>query len=308
MPTLDLPGADSWGEDDNARHYDAFAGQYPMYRETSRDLIALARPSSDATVLDLACGTGTTTGEALAALGPDGRVIGVDKSAAMLAIAAQSTADQRATWIQARAENLDQHMAELADAVVCNSAIWQTDLASTAAAVRNVLASEGRFVFNVGSSFLEQADQPVPPDERPDLVRVMQAIAAKDYGWALPGPGTRTWRRPRLSQESICQNLSTAGFEVERIEEFTYRQSAEAQRAWFSIPIFTKDRLPGLPYEQRMRVLEKAYQHLGPGEAALSRWVAFAARPTGNPEPPQRTVKARSSPRSHGNGPLTGGE
>lgn len=283
MPTLGLPGADSWGEDDNARHYNAFASQYPMYRQTSRDLIALAMPSSDATVLDLACGTGATTGEVLAALGPDGRVIGVDKSAAMLAIAAQSIADQRVTWIQARAENLDQHVAR-ADAVVCNSAIWQTDLASTAAAVRHVMASEGRFVFNVGSSFLEQGAEPVPREERPDLVRMMQAIAAEDYGWALPGPGTRTWRRPRLSQESICQSLSNAGFEVERIEEFTYEQSAEAEHAWFSIPIFTTDRLPGLPYEDRMRVLEKAYRHLGPGEAALSRWVAFAARPSGSPE------------------------
>jgi hypothetical protein len=111
----------------------------------------------------------------------------------------------------------------------------------------------------------------------------MQAIGAEAYGWALPGPGTRTWRRPRLSQESICQGLSDAGFEVDRIEEFTYEQSAEAQRAWFSVPIFTKDRLPGLTYEQRMRVLAKACQRLGPGEAALSRWVAFAAKASADP-------------------------
>jgi hypothetical protein len=30
-----------------------------------------------------------------------------------------------------------------------------------------------------------------------------------------------------------------------------------------------------------MRVLDKAYEHLGPGEAALSRWVAFAAKASG---------------------------
>src|SRR5258708_40071988 len=95
MPSSRLPGADPWGEDDNARRYDAFARQYPMYRQTSRDLIALARPSSTATVLDVACGTGATTAEVLAVLGPDGRVIGVDGSAAILAIAAQSTADRR---------------------------------------------------------------------------------------------------------------------------------------------------------------------------------------------------------------------
>ncbi|SRR5258708_3387475 len=175
MPTSGLTGADCWGEDDNARHYDAFARQHPMYRQTSRDLIALARPSNDGAVLDVACGTGATTGEVLAVLGPDGRVIGVDGSAAMLAVAAQTIADLRVAWIQARAEELDQHVTELVDAVICNSAIWQTDLASTAAAVGKVTAVGGRFVFNVGSDFLEQGHR---PDERPLLSGVMQAIAA----------------------------------------------------------------------------------------------------------------------------------
>jgi hypothetical protein len=131
--------------------------------------------------------------------------------------------------------------------------------------------------------FLEQSDEPASPDERPELAGVMQAIAAEDYGWILPAPGTRTGQRSRLSRESICLDLSSAGFEVEQIEEFTYEQSAEAQRAWLSVPIFTKDRLPGLPYEDRIRVLDRAYQHLGPGEAALSRWVAFAAKASGLP-------------------------
>jgi hypothetical protein len=36
------PDADIWGEDDNARRYDAFARQHPIYQDTSRDLIALA--------------------------------------------------------------------------------------------------------------------------------------------------------------------------------------------------------------------------------------------------------------------------
>lgn len=65
------PAGDSWGEDDNPRRYDAYAREYPSYRETSRDLIAVALPSADAgrvdaVVLDLACGTGATTREILA--------------------------------------------------------------------------------------------------------------------------------------------------------------------------------------------------------------------------------------------------
>ena len=37
------PDADIWGEDGNARRYEAFAGRHPIYRDTSRDLVALAR-------------------------------------------------------------------------------------------------------------------------------------------------------------------------------------------------------------------------------------------------------------------------
>lgn len=70
------PDADIWGEDDNARRYDAFARQHPIYQDTSRDLIALAGLSADAAVVDLACGTGITSREILAALGPNGKVTG----------------------------------------------------------------------------------------------------------------------------------------------------------------------------------------------------------------------------------------
>ena len=44
MGTLPGPAGDSWGEENNARRYDAHAHEYPSYRETSRDLVALALP------------------------------------------------------------------------------------------------------------------------------------------------------------------------------------------------------------------------------------------------------------------------
>ena len=173
------PAGDIWAEDDNARRYDAFAREYSAYRETSRDLIVLALPSADAgvadaAVLDLACGTGATTREILAVLGPDGRVTGVDKSAAMLGVAASSTDDARATWIQARAETVDQHVTEPVDALICNSAIWQTDFAATAMAVRAVLKAGGRFAFNVPVDFLGDGDSRESRERYPSLLGEMR--------------------------------------------------------------------------------------------------------------------------------------
>jgi hypothetical protein len=42
-------------------------------------------------------------------------------------------------------------------------------------------------------------------------------------------------------------------FEIEQVAEFAYEQNAESERAWLSVPIFTKYQFPGLSYEDRMR-------------------------------------------------------
>jgi SAM-dependent methyltransferase len=272
MSSSERTGIDIWGEDDNAARYDEFARLYPSYRETSRDIIALANPARDATVLDLACGTGATTAEILSVLGPGGKVVAVDKSPAMLKVAAGSVGDRRVQWVQAAAEDFDRHLSEPVDAAVCNSAIWQTDLAATAAAVRSVLATGGRFAFNVGIGFLGQLDDPNPLG---DLPAVMRAIAARDYGWT--PPAVSTGPRHGLSREAICRLLGDAGFEIERVEELSYEESPAAQRAWLAVPIFTTMYLPGLSYRERMHVLDKAYAQLGAGQTQIGRWVAFAA-------------------------------
>jgi SAM-dependent methyltransferase len=179
---------DSWCEEDNPRRYDAYARAYPNYRETSQDLIAVALPSADAAladaaVLDLCCGTGATTREILAVLGPGGSATGVDRSAAMLKVAASSTADSRASWVQAPAERVDQHMAGPVDVVICNSAIWQTDTAATALAVRAVLRAGGCFACNVptGQSRISA---------RVAIVTDLHPRSASRS--ALPGPDART--------------------------------------------------------------------------------------------------------------------
>jgi SAM-dependent methyltransferase len=279
---MGTPAGDSWGEEDNPRRYDAYAREYPNYRETSRDLIAVALPSAEATtadaaVVDLGCGTGATAREILAVLGPAGRVTGVDKSAAMLAVAANSTADPRASWIRAPAEHVDQHLPAPVDVVICNSAMWQTDLAATALVVRTVLKAGGCFAFNVPVGFLDEENGGRSSDRYPALIEEMRAIAERDYGWAADEHPAGRVRRP-LSRESISIALETAGFSVEPVTEVSHVNSPESQRAWLSVPIFTSDRLPGLAYQHRMRILDKAYERLGPGRPERARWAVFAGR------------------------------
>jgi SAM-dependent methyltransferase len=279
MPTAEASPPDSWGQDDNARRYEAFTREYPIYQEISRDLIGLARPAADAAVLDLACGTGVATREILAVLGPDGTVIGVDKSAAMLATAAGSVSDPRVSWVHARAENVAQHVSTLVDTAVCNSAIWQTDLAPTAAGVRAVMREGGCFAVNVPTDFLGDPDDPGWRVSENSVVSEMRAIAARDHGWAPEPRALRT----RLTRESVCRFLVEAGFEVEQIVEFAHEESGESQHAWLKLPIFSGDQLRGLAYEDRVRIVDLAYERLGEGEAEQARWTAFLARAVRSP-------------------------
>jgi hypothetical protein len=106
----------------------------------------------------------------------------------------------------------------------------------------------------------------------------MQDIAARDYDWRPPDPAASPSKRPRPTRESICRRLDSSGFDIEQVAEFTYHRDASAERAWLSVPVFTKYYLPGLPYQDRMKVLAKTFTRLGTSQPEPSCWVAFAAR------------------------------
>jgi SAM-dependent methyltransferase len=264
-------GGGAWADPENARRYAAFARQYPQYQQTSRHLVALAQLRGGAQVVDLACGTGTTTEAILAALGPDGLLTSVDGSAAMLAMARATVTDPRVTWVQARAEDLARHVTGPAAAVICNSAIWQTQFSTTMPAVRQVLSTGGTFVFNIPTQMLS-GEQRLPSP----LEAAMRGIAARDHGWAPPPsspPG-----QSLLTGDLVRQELRRAGFRLERAERLEYEETPGALRAWLAVPAFTDRLLPGLPYDRRMLVLSQAWERTGPATPTTAAWQAFVAR------------------------------
>ncbi len=70
-----------------ARWYDAFSGE-PLYRNGRRLALPGLRLRPGARVLDLGCGTGLDLPGLVAGVGPSGTVVGVDRSRAMLDVAA----------------------------------------------------------------------------------------------------------------------------------------------------------------------------------------------------------------------------
>lgn len=78
------------------RCYDLVSLEPLLYRRPRRRLIELLALHPGATVVDLGCGTGLNFAPVLTAVGPAGRVIGIDTSASMLGRARRRT--RKANW------------------------------------------------------------------------------------------------------------------------------------------------------------------------------------------------------------------
>lgn len=88
------------------------------------DLVESVGPTTGARVLDVACGTGVVARHAAARVGPDGEVVGVDVSPAMLAVASDVSAGAGAPtrWKEASADDLPFADASF-DAVLCQAGL-----------------------------------------------------------------------------------------------------------------------------------------------------------------------------------------
>jgi len=264
-----------WDEDTTARAYAAFTRDHPMYAATSRDLARRAELAGSRLIVDLCGGAGATAQTVLELAPPDAKVISLDRAAAMQRVGRSLVVDSRLSWVTAPAEKLAEHVVPgSADAVVCNSAIWKTDLPVVFTAVGRVLRPGGRFVFNVGGGFAGVRH----PDEQaartgPSLNTLIHQVAARDYGYSPPPPVDAP---PKLPPRKAVRLLADAGFEVLECEVTAHHSTMAEKRAWLQIPVFSRPE--GLPYAQRMKILDAAYALTGPDIPVVTSWLVIVAR------------------------------
>jgi SAM-dependent methyltransferase len=247
-----------WSDRENAAAYRAFTRSFPMYSDTSRDLVARAGIGTASSVVDLCSGTGATTEMILADLPRTGRVLAVDGSAAMQAESQNAIRDPRVRYAVGRAEEFDQHLKEPVDAVICNSAIWQTDMPATFAAAKRALRPGGRLVFNLGGAFAGLPPTPAPGPPKPGLYDLMLAYAILDHDFV---PTRRGQRSPEWTTATIQGWLRDSGFTPTATDTVDYPRNIDQTRAWLSIPVFSFP-YSSLSYEQRMDILAKAYHRV----------------------------------------------
>lgn len=264
-----------WDDPLTAAQYDAFTREHALYHETSRDLVRLAQIERATLVVDLACGTGVTTAAVLEQAGPDTSVLALDKSPAMIEIARSRVTDPRVQWICAPAVELDS-FARDADAIVCNSAIWQLEMTPAIAAAGRALRTGGRLVFDLARPMLTL---PMAPAEsrrhKPTLTQLMHAVAVLEYDYVPPHRPSRLGFP--LTFEALGEMLRAARLEAADPVAFEYDTPPAAQLAWLRVPIFANNVLLGLSYDTQMAALDQAYARWDKASGRENRWVAFVA-------------------------------
>lgn len=118
-----------------------------LFGQWARPLCDAAEIVKGSHVLDVACGTGATTREAAARVGPQGRVVGLDRNDGMLAVARSRSS--AAEWIEGRAEELPFSSATF-DFVTCQFGLmFFDDRANALAEMARVLRPGGRIAVSV---------------------------------------------------------------------------------------------------------------------------------------------------------------
>jgi len=270
------PPSTAWQDSDNALRYDAFTRRFPhVYGGPARHLVDLAGLSPDARVVDLACGTGVLTAELLRRV-PGVRVVGVDASDPMLALARQHVGAHAdaVTWRRAAGETLDAALDRPVDAVLCNAAVWYMPMPELFAAVKRVLRPGGVFVFNLPRAYVSGVFPAEAGDDRPSLALRMLATAILDHDY-VPTPRP-TATRP-VHVDALRQMLSAARLELTRQAVCDVAGDPASHEAWMRIPVFTEPILPPFDYATRMRILEAALSGFVP-QTRRAQWAAFVCR------------------------------
>ena len=132
------------------RRYDAMAADYDhqlgpqgtrrgrVMEGTRRRAVAALRLQPGQTVLDVGCGTGSSFARLVSAVGPSGRVVGVDQSEGMLAVASRRIEEERWKNVELIHSPADTAHLPAADAALF---FFTHDLLRTPAALDNVVAA-----------------------------------------------------------------------------------------------------------------------------------------------------------------------
>jgi trans-aconitate methyltransferase len=217
-----------WDPDDYERGHE-FVYEY------GGDVVDLLDPATGERILDLGCGTGQLTAGIAGAVGRSGRVVGIDRSAEMVARAREEHPGVDFLRADARAFTVRDRF----DAVFSNAALhWITEQDAVTATVTDLLGPGGRFVAELGGT------------GNVETIVAATAAACEDRGYAVESP----WYFPSIGEHASL--LETHGFEVRHARLFdrpTELDGPDGLREWLGM--FGDSLLAAVPPADREAVV-----------------------------------------------------
>lgn len=268
-----------WDHPTTARAYREFQKRASRYREANRELVRHAALAGDLIVLDMGAGDGGTARAALPNLGADGAVLCVEPATAMRESGRRALRDPHVRWTDACPTTPGRF-----DRVLCGAAIWQMlPLPETIRRVRRLVRPGGCFCFDIPAAYLGEADSPGGGRD-PHLLELMallsRGVAGSPVRAALAedeaSPG---WGRPDGGAPDAAYveaSLRDAGFSVEAWS-FSVRVGQDDHREWLKIPPTTDGVLLGVPLEERVRRIERAFARVDRSAWKWERWRGWTA-------------------------------
>ena len=254
-----------WTGWENAEVYDAFTRSRDIYKRLNEKLVELASIRGATRVLDLACGAGATTLACLPHLHRDAEIVGVDGSAAMVAVARAGVLDPRARFEVAPAASVHEAVTGPFDRVVCNAAFWQFPSPLGAlVSLSRVTERDARFVFNVPAERVEGESSEIHPFQMA-LARGIEARTGR--------PLSRT--PVTIDPTRLASWLGDSGFELEERVRFVYEGPQEELIELMEIPAMIEPITPGLEPHEREAVLDEARGKVSGRETVRVPWIYF---------------------------------
>jgi trans-aconitate 2-methyltransferase len=218
----------------------------PQQAWAAEVLARLEGIAPDATVLDVGCGTGRVT-EALLALVPRGRVLAVDASADMVALARDRLGDRAGVWCE---DALELDLDEPVDAILSTATLhWVTDHDRLWPRLAAALRTGGMIEIQCGGegniAGVRQVIEAVAEDSAPELLGWSPWVFAgpRDTERRLREAGfteTRCWleERPTYPQDvATFVRTSILAAHLERLPEERREQFAAAVVAGVRPPL-----------------------------------------------------------------------
>ncbi|MGC4938592.1 class I SAM-dependent methyltransferase [Kribbella sp. DT2] len=258
---------------ESGEYYAAYGHQSESARFVPEHLLTLLPPDIQVrTALDIGSGTGIST-RLIAGRFTGSRVFALEPQMSMQDQARQTDPPQ-VTHLSGAAEDLGGLDLPSLDLVVCSSSIWHMDRPRLFQEIARRLTAGGRFVFNIGESFIDLPDVVLAPGNRKYLTELLRA--GFELGMNLPDPrepgAVQAGPRPKETIDSLTRTINEAGIDVDSRDLVDQSVNLEESRAWMAIPMYTHS-LPGLTPEQCRAAAETALSRMPSDATITTRWL-----------------------------------